>query len=100
MIFFMVKFVCIIWLYATSKIINNQSNYPLAQGNGSLKHKRYSAQVKLNQCLKLKILRSYSTISYSKEHLPLYDTINIINPLENRKENLNVAKNKKGVYIF
>jgi len=111
MIFFMVKFVCNIWLYATSELINNQSNYILSQGNGLLKHKQYSApsclrlrrqgaQVKLNKLFNLKILRSYSTISYSKEHLPLYDTINIINPLENRKEILNVAKNKKGVYIF
>jgi len=89
MIFFMVNIICNIWLYATSKLIKNSSHYPLTQGpqgNGCLKHKQYSAQVKLNQCFHFQNLRSYSTNSYSKEHLPLYDSISIINPLKNRKE--------------
>jgi Cytochrome C and Quinol oxidase polypeptide I/GIY-YIG catalytic domain len=94
MIFFMVNFYCFILLYLikTSKLINNQTNSKTTSAN------QHSAQhyYKLNNCLRFKNLRNYSTISNYKE----YFTIKIENPLDNRKEILNVAKNKKGVYIF
>lgn len=106
MIFFMVNFYCYIWLCVTSKLINLKSNSP----NDSLKHKLYSKlapayarerfNLKLNQCLKFKNFRSYSTLSNPKDNLQAYVTFNIRNPFENRKGILNVAKYKKGIYIF
>lgn len=87
MIFFMVKIYCyIILLYKikTSKLFNNRFNLN---------------KIKVNNLIKLKIfhnIRSYSTISNDKEDY----IFKIENPFENRKEILNVAKNKKGIYIF
>jgi cbb3-type cytochrome oxidase subunit 3 len=105
MIFFMVKFFCyIIFLYRdkASKSLNNRINL-----NSNLKPAllRSSAPLpkvskfKINNFIRVKkfqITRCYSTISKNKENYEL----KIENPFENRKQILEIAKNKKGVYIF
>ena len=105
MIFFMVKIFCyIIFLYRdkASKSLNNRINL-----NSNLKPALLRSSAPLPKVSKFKInnfirvkkfqsTRCYSTISKNKENYEL----KIENPFENRKQILEIAKNKKGVYIF
>src|ERR1700735_969655 len=105
MIFFMVKIFCyIIVLYKNkaSKSLNNRINL-----NSNLKPALLRSSAPLPKVSKFKInnfirvkkfqsTRCYSTISKNKENYEL----KIENPFENRKQILEIAKNKKGVYIF
>src|SRR5277367_1725820 len=81
MIFFMVNFYCyIILLYKnkTNKSLNNRIN-----SNLNLKYK-----FKLNN-----YINKFQNVRF-------YSSFKIENPFDNRKQILNIAKNKKGVYIF
>jgi Cytochrome C and Quinol oxidase polypeptide I/GIY-YIG catalytic domain/NUMOD1 domain len=89
MIFFMVKFYCYIILLYKFKT-SNSLNY-LFNPTLNLKTK-----LKQNNFIKFKSIRFYSTLSNEKEYFEL----KITNPFENRKQILDSAKNKKGVYIF
>jgi hypothetical protein len=129
MIFFMVNIYCyiILYIFITSKLINNKTNSIYASASAlSERYKQntsYEADIKNckvlrnNNCF-IALLRNkhyfryYTTITENKLYACgeakqtanlnniEYFTIKIVNPLENRKEILNVAKNKKGVYIF
>jgi hypothetical protein len=95
MIFFMVKIYCYIILlykFKTSKLFNSQINLNLNLKQIKL-NKFVARNIKLK---KFQNIRSYSTISNIKEDY----IFKIENPFDNRKEILNVAKNKKGIYIF
>jgi hypothetical protein len=89
MIFFMVKFYCYIILLYKFKT-SNSLNYSF---NPTLNLK---TKLKQNNFIKFKSIRFYSTLSNGKEYFELQ----ITNPFENRKQILDSAKNKKGVYIF
>jgi hypothetical protein len=92
MIFFMVKIYCyIILLYnlKNSKLSNNLISPTLKFKN---KIKKYN-NIKFNRFYNIRV---YSTKSTDDEYFKL----NIENPFDNRKQILDVAKNKKGVYIF
>jgi hypothetical protein len=89
MIFFMVKFYCnkiLLYKFKTSNTLNYWFNPNL------------NLKIKLtqNNFIKFKHVRFYSTFSNDK----IYFELKITNPFDNRKQILETAKNKKGVYIF
>ena len=91
MIFFMVNiYCCILFLYylenskSSTNLISHPFNFKLKQKNNLIKYKKV-----IN-------VRFFSTISNNKEYIEF----NINNPFDNRKNIAEVAKNKKGVYIF
>jgi hypothetical protein len=89
MIFFMVKFysyIILLYKIKTSNFLNYRFNPTL----------NFKANLQLNNLIKFKSIRFYSTISNDKEYFEL----KITNPFDNRKQILDSAKNKKGVYIF
>jgi GIY-YIG catalytic domain len=93
MIFFMVNIYCyIVLLYPlkTNQTMNTKIHSVL-----SLKH--YS---KLNNYIKFTKFQNFRSYSTSSNKDTDYFSIKIENPVENRKKILNVAKNKKGVYVF
>jgi len=119
----------IFYKFKTSKLINNKTHWTYNYANITYirkperSDKRYLTLNKFKNYLKLNNFRSYSTspspfgkgcvahnnkvettsavacVSSDKQNKE-YLTIKIVNPFENRKEILYVAKNKKGVYIF
>jgi GIY-YIG catalytic domain len=106
MIFFMVKYICyniLLYKFNISQLLNNNIN-------PNFNYKNKFKQDKLNK--RLNFIRSYSTSSCSPEVLVFTQKENgtaanntenieiIINPFDNRIKILDVAKNKKGIYIF
>src|SRR5436190_16185381 len=83
MIFFMVKF------YPYIKLLYNFKNKNLTNNINYM----FKNEIKHNN---IKLKKFYSTVSNNKEYLEL----KIENPFENRKQILEKAKNKKGVYVF
>jgi len=98
MIFFMVNiFCCIILLYKFKiKFSKSLTNYI----NPNLKFKpNYKKQNNISNIKYFNNVRLFSTTSENKNNKE-YIAINIENPFDNRKHIAELAKNKKGIYIF
>jgi hypothetical protein len=93
MIFFMVHIKCYTIIYFLETSFKNKTKSVLTN---SYHYSLHSASRSRPKNIHLKQVRFYSTVNNNKE----YTTIKIENPFYNRKEIFNVAKNRKGVYIF
>lgn len=88
MIFFMVKFYLNLTLYNKIKISHLSNN---------VINSKFNLKNKFKQNNFTRLNKFYSTISNNNEE---YLEVKIKNPFDNRKQILDKAKNKKGVYIF
>jgi len=94
MIFFMVNiFCCIILLYKFKfKFSKSLTNYISPKFKPNFK--------KQNNFSNIKVFNNVRLFSTTSENNREYIEINIENPFDNRKHIAEIAKNKKGVYIF